>query len=31
MGRKRNEDGDIPLYVSNLVRLPGEADATLRT
>jgi hypothetical protein len=27
MGRKRNEDGDIPLYVSNPERLRDGADA----
>jgi hypothetical protein len=29
MGRKRNEDGDIPLYVSNPERLLDRADADL--
>jgi hypothetical protein len=31
MGRKRNEDGDIPLYVSNPERLRDGADAALQT
>jgi hypothetical protein len=31
MGRKRNEDGDIPLYVSNPERLLDRADAALQT
>jgi hypothetical protein len=31
MGRKRNEGGEIPLYVSNPERLLDRADAALRT